>query len=86
MGLDAFADFLGVAAFFAFAGFLLAFALFVAAGCALVVVSSVLIVVLLCVECIGRHIHHSGWKRMRDERTEEMDPYRKDWMSQLETR
>jgi hypothetical protein len=69
LGFGCVGRFLRGAAFFAFAGFLLALAFFAFAVCVLVVVSSVLMVVLLCVECIGRHIHHSGWEGMRGGRT-----------------
>jgi hypothetical protein len=67
-GLLAFATFFALAGFVVFATFLLDFAFFGAAIS--VVVPCVLMVVLLCVECIGRHIHHSGSKRMRGERDE----------------
>jgi hypothetical protein len=44
-----------------------AFAFFEFAVPVFVVVSCVLIIVLLCVECIGRHIDHSGPEGMRGE-------------------
>src|SRR5262245_27147526 len=68
LALVVFAVFFGVVAFFVLAAFLLAFPFFGIPASALVVVSCVLIIVLLCVECIGRHIHHSGCRLMRGAR------------------
>src|SRR5688572_7572792 len=66
-GLVAFATFFAFAGFVAFVDFLLAFA-FLGFAVSVAVVSCSLIVVLLCVECIGRHIHHSSSEGMRGER------------------